>query len=94
MQDKYEQLLERSVIAQEKSANVEDGIREAVKQLTENTKQLNDSFVLHCSKQDEIGKGIKEIKDDLLKWLKWGVVFLITLLSTLAGIEKLPDLIG
>lgn len=74
MSDKFEQLLERSVRTQE-------GINDSLKQLKDNTKSLNDNFVLHCSTQDDIKKEVTVIRVELLKWLKWVVIILISVLG-------------
>jgi len=84
MQDKYEQLLERSVATQE-------GVNESLKQLRENTKALNDNFVLHCSRQEDISKEVKIIRAELLKWLKLSIVILISVLGGKQIINLLID---
>ena len=83
MSEKYEQLLERSVVVQE-------GIQTTLKTLNENTKTLNDQFVLHCASVNDISKEVKVIRSELLKYLKWAVVALILVL----GGKEVIDLIG
>jgi hypothetical protein len=84
MDSNYEKLLERSVATQE-------GINDSLRQLKENTKALNDSFVLHCAGQDDIQKEVKIIRLELLKWLKWSIVILISVLGGKQIITLLID---
>ena len=71
MQTKYEDLLERSIKAQECSNNVSTSLLEIAKNLKENTKELNDNIVLHNLETQKTGCEIKAIKLELMKWLKY-----------------------
>lgn len=86
MPDKYEQLLERSIIVQE-------GLQRNLEGLRDNTKALNDNFALHCQGTVKIVDGIKDIRGELMRWLKWVVSILLAVLLTLAGLKQLINFI-
>ena len=86
---KYENLLERSVKVQEGLLNATNGLSEAVKQLHENTKNLNDKFVLHCQEISKISVDISDIKVELLKYLKLSILALVVIL----GGQKIVELL-
>ena len=89
MSNKYEQLLERSVIAQEKTNSISDSLLEVSKNLNDNIKDLNDKFILHCANADMLTTEMKGIRAELLKYLKWAIVALVI---TLGG-QKMVELI-
>jgi hypothetical protein len=92
-EDKLYELLEQSIRAQENSANTQISINKAIEELNKNTKALNDNFVLHCTDQTEITRELKLIKDHLLTWIKWLLTVLIGVLSVLAGIKQITELL-
>lgn len=81
----FEELLIKTITIQGETSN-------ALKALVENTKALNDNFVLHCNSTVEIEKEVKLIKLELIKYLKYSIVIIITILTTLAGVKGLPEL--
>lgn len=97
MESRYEQLLERSVKAQEEQSHVSTSLLEVARGLKDNVKELNDKFVLHSRATDdahkELCENLKLVKDTLIKWIKWlGVALLVavggaSLFKVLSGID-------
>jgi len=81
MNQKYENLLERSVIAQERSNEKSDGMLKVSECLKDNLVKINDTFALHTTSNIDIKKEIKLIREELLKYLKWSIVALIIALG-------------
>lgn len=78
--DKYIQLLERSVRCQEESNVVSKSLLKVAEGLKDNTKKLNDTFILHNRDTDDIKNALGDIKGTLLKWIKWlGVALFIAI---------------
>ena len=67
---RYEQLVERSVKAQEASVLVSQSLLEVSKNLQDNIRQLNDKFVLHAQCTEDAKKGVEDIKETFMKWIK------------------------
>ena len=80
-QSKYENLLERSIAAQENNAYVYKGLLEVSKDLKANLAKMNDQFILHCTTNEEVHKEVKIIRKELLNYLKWVIVILIAVLG-------------
>ena len=91
--EKYEQLLERSVIAQEKNNNFSEALIEVSKNLENNVRELNDKFVLHCTNADNITTEVKAIRTELLKYLKWAILALVIVLGGQRIVEILSNYI-
>jgi NurA-like 5'-3' nuclease len=91
--EEYKQLLERSVIAQERSTTVSNSLLEVSKSLDNNIKELNDKFVLHCTNSDTIASEIKAIRSELLKYLKWAIVALVLVLGGQKAVELIINFI-
>ncbi|MDF1498510.1 MAG: hypothetical protein P1P85_04130 [Patescibacteria group bacterium] len=71
MQTKYEILLERSVKCQEDNNNISKSLLKVSENLEVNTKKMNDNFVLHNLRTVEMQKELKDIKNELMKWIKY-----------------------
>lgn len=91
MSDNYESLLERSVRAQEQSSAISNSLLEVSKRMEENIKSLNDSFVLHASKTNELCDNVQDIKSTLLKWIK---VLIIALFVAVGGTQIIQFLLN
>ena len=71
MPNKYEQLLERAVKCQEDSNNISNSLLKVADRLEQNTKELNDKFILHQQGIEKLVGGVEDIRETLLRWLKW-----------------------
>ena len=87
MQDKYENLLERTTKSIEQNASVTNSMLEVSKSINDNLKDLNEKFVLHCSNATAIKQDTDLIKTELLKWLKWSIFALIIAIGGKSIIE-------
>lgn len=91
MADKYDSLLERSIRAQEQSVNISQSLLEVSKRMEENIKSLNDNFVLHNQKTEEVCKDVTDIKTTLLKWLRIAVIALVIAVGGVSIIKFILD---
>lgn len=82
MEEKYEKLLEQTVVYQGELTN-------AVKSLQENTKLLNDNFVLHCGITKDTNNKVTILYEKVLKYLVWSILGIIILLGGERVIELL-----
>lgn len=71
MQTKYEELLERSIKCQQVSNDISKSLLKVSENLEINSKQLNDEFVLHKRDTEDIQVELKEVRQTLLKWIKY-----------------------
>ena len=71
MPNKYEQLLERTVVAMEGQKNVSDALLKVSESVQKSVSDLNGNFVLHIQRSAEIEKSVLEMRNVLLKWVKW-----------------------
>ena len=97
MQDKYEALLERSVLAMEKQSTileaqkeVGNGIALISEQMNVNLGKLNDNFILHSNNSEADRKLIKE---QMLKWIKTLAILLFIVVGGSTAIVQLKDFI-
>jgi len=74
MDSDYKQLFERSVTVQE-------GTLQVLKNLEENSKKFNDSFILHQKDSEEVKRLVEQSHRLLLKYLRWAIIALIVLLG-------------
>jgi len=81
MTDKYEQLLEKCIVSNEKMNLVSDSLLEVSKKMEINIKELNDNFIFHRidsnKVREDIYKEVVLIRKELFVWLKWSVVALV-----------------
>jgi protein-arginine kinase activator protein McsA len=70
MLEEYKQLLQQSIKCQEDSHRISDSLLEVAKRIENNTKELNDKFILHTQQALEVSNNVSEIKKTLLKWIK------------------------
>lgn len=89
--NKYENLLERTVRVMEQQVSVNNQLFEVADGIKQNVKILNDNFVLHKDKWDCMGKDVADIKATILKWLKY---LAIALFITVGGLSVLKALAG
>ena len=97
MQDKYEALLERSVLAMERQSSVLEaqkevgaGIAKISEQMNKNLGKLNDNFILHSTNSEADRKLIKE---QMLKWIKTLATLLFIVVGGSTAIVQLKNLI-
>lgn len=90
MVNKYENLLERTVVTQE-------GMLLVQKDLAKNMEKLNDNFVLHAKKVEDIECVVSKSQDTiqqahtlLVQYLKWSILAIIVLL----GGQKLISIVS
>ena len=90
-QEKYENLIERNIVAS-------TSLQTAVGSLVDNTKVMNDNFVLHQKTIEEIVKEMHLLsseqtlmRNDLLKWIKYLVASLIVVLGGKEVISLFSD---
>lgn len=93
--DRFEQIAQRSVLAQESTIEI-------VKAISEQTKQMNDNFILHnkvaCDTATEIKALRQEMREEIFKWVGWAIkvglyVFVVAIL-VLIGVNQIPKLIS
>jgi len=87
------QIFDRMLDLQSKTVEVQTTLSTSIKSLNDNTKALNDSFVLHCQSTSELEKEIKIIRNELMRYLKITIIVIMVILSGLAGIKGLPELL-
>jgi len=78
---RYEQMVERSIKAQETSLAISQSLLRVSENLQTNIKELNDKFVLHSINTDSMYKEVQDIRNTFMKWLK----VLATLLFIIVG---------
>lgn len=96
MQDKYENLLERTVLAMEKHNAILDGQKEISNKIAsisekmdKNINVLNDNFILHSETSD---KDRQLIKDEMMKWIKWLAILSFLAVGGSAVLTKFIEL--
>jgi tRNA 2-selenouridine synthase SelU len=90
MESKYENLLERTVVTQE-------GMLLVQRDLAKNMEKLNDNFVLHTKKMEDIECVVIKSQDTIqqahalvAQYLKWAILAIIVLL----GGQKLISIVS
>jgi hypothetical protein len=79
--EKYEQLLEKVIVSTEEQKSISKSLLDVAQGLRENTKYLNDNFILHSQQTIDISKDIKLIKNDLVRYLKVALIILFLILG-------------
>lgn len=79
--NEFLQLMRESVKANTTNAEATKAVQELLKNQEGNLRQLNDQFVFHCNTANDISKEVKMVKEQLLKWLKWCIIVIFTLLG-------------
>lgn len=74
-------LIREAVKAQTTNSEVLKSMHDCMEKLEQNMCNVNDQFVLHNQATIDTGKSIGEIKSELLKWLKWAIIFIVVLLG-------------
>ena len=86
-----EQLLERSIKAQEQSVYVSKSLLEVSQRMEANLKTLNDSFILHDQKLCDASKNISDVKNTLIRYLKICIIALLVAVGGTSIIKLLLD---
>lgn len=77
MDKDYKNLLERTIRVQESNTQVSNALLQVSKDLKDNMKSINDTFVLHNRDHVGIKNDLEVIKATLFKYLKWSIVLLL-----------------
>jgi len=88
-EEKYQNLLERSIRVQEDLNNTSKSLLKTNDTLADNMKKLNDNFVLHQKNDELIQKDIKDIKEELLKWVKRLGIILFVILGGITALRAM-----
>jgi len=74
-------LIRESVKAQTTNSEVLKSMNSYMEKLEQNMCNVNDNMALHNQTSVNIGKSLAEIKSELMKWLKWAIIFVVILLG-------------
>jgi len=69
--NRYEELLEKTTKTIEEQKNISKSLLEVADGIKQNTKELNDKFILHNVETKEIAEHLSQIKDTMMKWVKY-----------------------
>jgi hypothetical protein len=89
MDEKY--LTEQFIKYLEKNTEVSTALLEVSRGMQENLKSLNDSFVLHNQKSDNMCQEVSDIKNTLIKWLRTAIIALIIAVGGASIIKFILD---